>query len=148
MIIFVHFYFPFSVHCYIIIYILSTRTIRNYIKLGLLNGSKTNGYWQFTSDDISKFMNNDYVTQSLNTKRNSLIYDYILNDCKSINSVCSIYDYPVENNVEAKSLYNKILKKINSNEYNNLKFSYNYSNNMVRIILIGDPNEINELIMC
>ena len=101
MIIFVHFYFPFSVHCYIIIY-----------------------------------------------KRNSLIYDYILNDCKSINSVCSIYDYPVENNVEAKSLYNKILKKINSNEYNNLKFSYNYSNNMVRIILIGDPNEINELIMC
>lgn len=103
---------------------LSTRTIRNYIKLGLLNGSKTNGYWQFTSDDISKFMNNDYVTQSLNTKRNSLIYDYILNDCKSINSVCSIYDYPVENNVEAKSLYNKILKKINSNEYNNLKFSY------------------------
>ena len=59
-----------------------------------------------------------------NTKRNSLIYDYILNDCKSINSVCSIYDYPVENNVEAKSLYNKILKKINSNEYNNLKFSY------------------------
>ena len=127
---------------------LSTRTIRNYIKLGLLNGSKTNGYWQFTSDDISKFMNNDYVTQSLNTKRNSLIYDYILNDCKSINSVCSIYDYPVENNVEAKSLYNKIVKKINSNEYNNLKFSYNYSNNMVRIILIGDPNEINELIMC
>ena len=127
---------------------LSTRTIRNYIKLGLLNGSKTNGYWQFTSDDISKFMNNDYVTQSLNTKRNSLIYDYILNDCKSINAVCSIYDYPVENNVEAKSLYNKILKKINSNEYNNLKFSYNYSNNMVRIILIGDPNEINELIMC
>lgn len=127
---------------------LSTRTIRNYIKLGLLNGSKTNGYWQFTSDDISKFMNNDYVTQSLNTKRNSLIYDYILNDSKSINSVCSIYDYPVENNIEAKSLYNKILKKINSNEYNNLKFSYNYSNNMVRIILIGDPNEINELIMC
>lgn len=127
---------------------LSTRTIRNYIKLGLLNGSKTNGYWQFTSDDISKFMNNDYVTQSLNTKRNSLIYNHILNDCKSINSVCSIYDYPVENNVEAKSLYNKILKKINSNEYNNLKFSYNYSNNMVRIILIGDPNEINELIMC
>ena len=127
---------------------LSTRTIRNYIKLGLLNGSKTNGYWQFTSDDISKFMNNDYVTQSLNTKRNSLIYDYILNDCKSINSVCSIYDYPVENNVEAKSLYNKILKKINSNEYNNLKFSYNYSNNMVRIILICEPNEINELVMC
>ncbi len=24
---------------------LSPRTIRNYIKLGLLNGSKTNGYW-------------------------------------------------------------------------------------------------------
>ena len=91
---------------------LSTRTIRNYIKLGLLNGSKTNGYWQFTSDDISKFMNNDYVTQSLNTKRNSLIYDYILNDCKSINSVCSIYDYPVENNVEAKSLYNNFKKSL------------------------------------
>ena len=72
---------------------LSTRTIRNYIKLGLLNGSKTNGYWQFTSDDISKFINNDYVTQSLNTKRNSLIYDYILNDCKSIKSVWSTFKF-------------------------------------------------------
>ena len=56
---------------------LSTRTIRNYIKLGLLNGSKTNGYWQFTSDDISKFMNNDYVTQSLNTKRCKCQYIFV-----------------------------------------------------------------------
>ena len=103
---------------------LSTRTIRNYIKLGLLDGNKINGYWQFTDDKITKFMNNDYVSQSLNAKRNALIYDYMLNDTKPTNSVCSIYDYPVESNIEATSLYNKLVKKINSIEYDKLKFSY------------------------
>lgn len=125
---------------------LSTRTIRNYIKLSLLDGNKINGYWQFTDDKITKFMNNDYVSQSLNAKRNALIYDYMLNDTKPTNSVCSIYDYPVESNIEATSLYNKLVKKINSIEYDKLKFSYNYSNKMVRIILIGDPNQVSKLI--
>ena len=125
---------------------LSTRTIRNYIKLSLLDGNKINGYWQFTDDKITKFMNNDYVSQSLNAKRNALIYDYMLNDTKPTNSVCSIYDHPIESNIETTSLYNKLVKKINSIEYDKLKFSYNYSNKMVRIILIGDPNQVSKLI--
>lgn len=78
--------------------ILSTRTIRNYI----------------------------FVKQSIKTKINGLVYDYILNDNKTKNSVCSIYDYPVENPIEAKSLCNNIIKKINSNEYGEIKFSYNH----------------------
>lgn len=63
---------------------LSTRTIRNYIKLGLLDGNKINGYWQFTDDKITKFMNNDYVSQSLNAKRNVNVNIFLYKNWKII----------------------------------------------------------------
>ena len=30
---------------------LTTRTIRNYIKLGILNGEKEDGVWRFSAED-------------------------------------------------------------------------------------------------
>ena len=36
----------------------TTRTLRNYIKQGLLNGEKQNGVWQFTADEIDRFFRN------------------------------------------------------------------------------------------
>ncbi len=124
---------------------LSTRTIRNYIKQGFLNGEKIDGVWQFTLDKIDEFMKNDFVKQSIKTKRNGLVYDYILNDNKTKNSVCSIYDYPIASSFDAKNLCNNIINKINSNEYEEIKFSYTYEKNMVRIILIGDPEQLTRL---
>lgn len=31
---------------------LTTRTIRNYLKSGLINGQKVNGVWLFSSEDF------------------------------------------------------------------------------------------------
>ena len=35
---------------------LTTRTVRNYIKLGLLDGEKMDGIWQFSIEAVSAFM--------------------------------------------------------------------------------------------
>lgn len=124
---------------------LSTRTIRNYIKQGFLNGEKIDGVWQFTIEDIDHFLKNDYVRQSVQTKRNALVYDYMIDNHKSADSVCSIYDYPVENMMEAESKRKKIMERLNSNEYGEFKFSYDYQKNRVRMILIGNPKQMARL---
>lgn len=121
---------------------LSTRTIRNYIKQGFLEGEKTDGIWQFTAGELETFFENDYVKQ---TKKNSMIYDYMLNGTKSSASVCSTYDYPVKDGEEAKTICDRLIERINSNEFGELKFSYEYYKKMVRIILIGDPRQMARL---
>lgn len=124
---------------------LSTRTIRNYIKQGFLNGEKIDGVWQFTTEDIDHFLKNDYVRQSVQTKRNALVYDYMIDNHRAIDSVCSIYDYPVKNMMEAESKRKKIMERLNSNEYGEFKFSYDYQKNRVRMILIGNPKQMARL---
>lgn len=124
---------------------LSTRTIRNYIKQGFLDGEKIEGVWQFTAEDIEAFFKNDYVRQSIQTKKNAMVYDYMIDNTKAKASVCSIYDYPVADGKEAEAIYKKLEERINSNEYGSLKFSYEYHKKMVRIILVGDPVEMARL---
>lgn len=39
----------------------STRTLRNYINMGILNGEKTDGVWKFTPDDFIDFISDTNV---------------------------------------------------------------------------------------
>lgn len=118
---------------------LSTRTLRNYIKLGFFDGEKIDGVWKFTAEDIEKFLKNDFINQSIQSKKNSIVYEYMADDIKKENSVCSIYDYSNIGIEEAEKIRNKMIELINSNQYGNVKFSYTYKQKtkMVRVILTG-----------
>ena len=41
----------------------TSRTIRNYLKDGLLKGKKIGGQWRFTEEDIKNFMDSGTVTK-------------------------------------------------------------------------------------
>lgn len=58
---------------------LSTRTIRNYITQGFLNGEKIEGVWRFTTEDIDTFLQENYVNQSIQSKRNGIVFNYMCN---------------------------------------------------------------------
>ena len=59
---------------------LSTRTIRNYMSMGLLEGEKTDGVWQFTAEQFSAFLRQDMVRQSVRAKANGMVYDFLLQE--------------------------------------------------------------------
>lgn len=126
---------------------LTTRTLRNYITQGLLQGEKEAGAWRFSSDHLDAFFKEPSVTQSIQSKKNGLIYDFISNDIKHENMVCSMYDYPKKSSADVEAIYEKLVNLINSNHYGPIRFSYAYNRKkeMVRIILIGDPIEIHKL---
>ncbi len=119
---------------------LSTRTIRNYIKSGLLSGSKKDKTWIFSENEVGKFFNEPFVKQSVQIKNYSLVRDFINNKHKTTNKVCSIFDYLVKNIEEAEFLCDKILEQINSNQYGEINFSFDYDHkiNIARIIITGE----------
>ena len=105
---------------------LSARTLRNYIAQGFLAGEKINGAWRFTSEDIEALLNEDFVRQSVQSKNNGIVYDYLLNEAKDESSICSIYDYTDMDPNEAEIICNRMLYLINTNNYGTIKFSYSY----------------------
>jgi hypothetical protein len=126
---------------------LSTRTLRNYIKLGFLEGEKPDGIWKFTEEEIGAFLKNDFVRQSIQSKKNGIVFDFMANDVKQDDMVCSIYDYNEVDQEEADKICTNMLGLVNSNQYGNLRFSFEYNDKkkMVRVILTGSTNGIHSL---
>lgn len=126
---------------------LTTRTLRNYISQGLLKGNKVDGAWRFSAEDIDSFFNEESIIQSIQSKKNGMIYDYLLNDTKIDNMVCSLYDYANLKPDDAEKIYEKTVTLVNSNKYGNIRFSYSYNGKkkIARIILIGNIIEIHNL---
>ena len=57
---------------------LTTRTIRNYLKSGLINGEKINGIWMFSHEDFSDMLVNPAIKPSIQAKNNAVVYDFLL----------------------------------------------------------------------
>lgn len=125
---------------------ISTRTLRNYITQGFLDGEKVDGAWRFTAEDIETFLEEDFVKQSLQSKRNSIVFKY-MSDVKKADSVCSIYDYVNIESKEAEDISKRLIDLVNSSQYGSVTFSYHYSGKKksARIILLGTIINMNAL---
>lgn len=126
---------------------LSTRTIRTYIKNGFLNGSKKDGTWIFTEEEVGRFFSEQFVKQSIQIKYESLVRDFMDSRQKTVNSVCSIIDYVVNSYEEVELLCDKVIEQINTKQYGDISFSFNYDDkiNMARVILVGETKNINKI---
>lgn len=127
---------------------LSTRTIRNYIKSGFLVGDKPNGNWKFSSENVGLFLENENVKSSIFAKKNGIVYDFLIDNKKREDKVCSIYDCFVKSSKVAEDICKNMLDLVNSDVYEGIKFSYHFEekNMMVRIIITGKMNQVTELI--
>lgn len=75
---------------------LTTRTLRNYIKMNILKGEKIDGVWKFTVEDISDFISNPYVKPSIQAKNKAVIFDFLAVDNKRKNEICMVLDLYIE----------------------------------------------------
>lgn len=105
---------------------LTTRTIRNYLKLGLLKGSKENNKWIFNEDDTIEFFKNSYVKQSIEIKNLSLVLESFNSEKEEVCNIIKIKDTLYENNII--SIYNQI------NSYDNFSFKMHKENEIVKMV--------------
>lgn len=122
---------------------LSTRTIRNYITTGQLEGEKVDGAWRFTPEQFGDFLRQDMVRQSVRAKENGKIYDFLLTDRRKESAACLIWDWPVEGGEEEARLRERLMEAVNELE---LGCAYHFEGDSARAVLIGAPEALGRLL--
>lgn len=72
----------------------STRTLRNYLKQGLLRGEKADGAWRFSAEDLDRFFSEPFVKEGLRIKRGSIVLDFLAVRHSDKPRACVILDLP------------------------------------------------------
>lgn len=124
---------------------LTTRTLRNYIKLDILKGEKTDGIWKFTAEEISDFISDPNVKPSIQAKKKSVIFDFLAADKKKVNEMCTILDLYIDEE-ESEDVSAFFCQRISKCESGNIKFTYERNGKNTRIILSGYEDAVMEML--
>ena len=123
---------------------LTTRTVRNYIKMGLLEGEKVEGIWQFSIEAVSAFMADKNVQPSIQAKKNGVVFDFLADNYKKVNEICTILDFSVSQE-EAMEISAFFCRETSKENVGNMKFSFDYNNGIARVILKGTEDFVSEV---
>ena len=125
---------------------LSTRTIRNYLKSGLIAGEKIEGIWLFSAEDFENMLNNPAIKPSIKAKSNAVVFDFIADDRKKRNKICTILDLYADDE-EAEEISRFFCDTINNNYSTaDLTFKFEKYDRNVRVILSGSEEIVADLI--
>lgn len=122
---------------------LTTRTLRNHLKQGLLNGEKTDGNWSFTEEDVDKYIADPSVKQAILAKQHAIVYDFLADPFKKTNRICTIMDFPVSIE-EALDIARHFGKEI-TDHGSDIEFRYINEKNYARFILAGSEETVYDL---
>jgi len=127
----------------------TSRTIRNYLKDGSLQGQKIGGQWRFTMENIKRLFNNSNFSKEMSGDRKQQVLDFvdgINTDTQGEIQVCTIIDYYCENPKAGHRIYEKLVTVINSKGNNSPPAKFNYEfiekESKARFTLFGDPDYI------
>lgn len=128
---------------------LTSRTIRNYLKDGSLQGKKIGGQWRFTMEDIKKLFDNSSFSQEITNSKKQQVLDFIdgvNTDIEGDIQICTIVDYYCQSQKEAKQICDTLSAVINNkeNKFSMAKFDYEFieSESKARFTLFGSPDYI------
>ena len=124
---------------------LTTRTLRNYMKMDILKGTMVDGIWKFTEEEIGEFFQNPYVKPSIQAKNKAIVFDFLAQNQKPANEICSIIDVCVEEH-EAEEISAFFCNEVNKRHVEKLKFSMERNGSYTRLILRGYEDVVMEIL--
>ncbi len=124
---------------------LTTRTLRNYMKMDILHGEMADGIWRFQEKEVMDFFQNPYVQPSIQAKKKAIVFDFLAQNEKRINEICTIIDvYATEHEAEEISAF--FCEEVNKRKEGKLKFSMEKNGSFVRVILRGYEDAVMEIL--
>jgi hypothetical protein len=117
----------------------TTRTLRNYLNMGLLEGEKTDGTWQFSAEDLDRFFKEPFVREGLRTKRNSVVFDFLADRKKETPRTCTVLDIPasVKRGNEISAFFCEQMKDVSDTV-----FFFGNDSGVCRVILSGAEDQV------
>ena len=123
---------------------LTTRTLRNYLKMDILQGEKIDGNWTFTEENLTDFLNDPAVRQSISAKQLAVVYDFLADTYKKTNRVCTILDFPVSEE-EAREIAAFFCQEITQRGHD-IEFRFIQGRHLARFILSGAEDMVTDLL--
>lgn len=129
---------------------LTTRTIRNYLRSGVLKGRKIGGQWRFTTKDIERFMNEGEVCTEMEKEQKQMVMDFVdgvYTDAEGGIQACTIVDIYTGQS-EAKKKNDAICGRINQmkdDAFLRYKYDYIQAEGKARYILFASPDFIKDV---
>ena len=121
---------------------LTSRTLRNYLKSGLLEGSKETGVWQFTDQQVSAFITHSSVYPSMQAKQHALVYDFLSGQNQAENEECVLLNRTIEES-KAKEIADFFCST--AGKLNHIRFTYTYHSGKAHYILKGAEEDIGRI---
>lgn len=105
-----------------------------------MEGEKIDGNWSFTEDELGKFLIDPSVKQALESKRNTIVHDFLADTDKKQNSICLILDCPVSNEeaMENADFFCRVINEKNAD----VQFTFRNERHMARYILRGSEDSV------
>jgi len=123
---------------------LTTRTLRNYLQMGLLTGEKVDGVWRFSEEELYAFMDNPSVQQGMHAKQNAIVTDFLLMGGRKESRTCVILDYCMEWD-DAKRTIDFFCERVNEQGDDELRFGMERHKKSVRLIISGSEVAVKEI---
>ena len=114
---------------------LSDRMLRNHLASGVLQGTKINGKWYFTTDQINAFTKHPAVKPGIVAKQNAEVYDFLFKEEKARTGACMIIDFPQVDKQEVCQYFIDRIRKESMEEY--FSFAFDGESDVPRVILRG-----------
>ena len=124
---------------------LTTRTLRNYLKMNVLSGEKIDGVWQFTEEELEAFLSDPTVKPSIQAKQNALVYDFMLDRKKTKNEMCTVLDFCVGSKEESVELSKFFCEEVNKAD-KRVQFSFEKAGDNARVVLKGNEEDVMEIL--
>ena len=122
----------------------TTRTLRNYLRQGILKGEKVDGAWRFSEEEYEAFLTHPAVKPGIRAKQNAIVNDFLLLNAKKENRTCVILDICTERE-EAKQAAAFFCERIKEQEDEELQFGMEWHKKNMRIILSGPETAVKEI---
>lgn len=121
---------------------LTTRTLRNYLKAGILQGSKETGIWQFTQQQVSQFVGHPSVSPSIQAKHHAIVYDFLAGQDSGEQEMCMLLDRRL-GEAEAKKLADFFCHAVTGRAH--IRFAFSYESGKARYILKGAEADVHQI---
>lgn len=122
----------------------TTRTLRNYISTGILDGEKMEGVWKFSVDDFINFISNPNVTSGIKSKINAQTFDFLADEKKKENYICTILDFYVDDE-ESAEISDFFSNQMNGSPKDGARFSLYKNGRNMRVTLTGPEDIISDI---
>ena len=120
---------------------LTERTLRTYLKFGILKGKKEGRAWCFDIDELTAFLEHETVKSAMRSNRNTLVFDFLNDSFADEDTACVILHLEKGKRQATAKFF---CEAVNKREGVRMRFDTLRGTNQV--ILLGKVETVDEIV--